>query len=645
MPVLFKDLTDKLLEYKNAGPKIRQAILEAAIKSVEGLPETITTKKQATKAYKTMAYASQIIKYSDNLRKIENQEPFEILFDFAGMGDLFTPGNPKFVEGFAPLAECFEFGTKEKNTLGTLRLLKPHAAISPAMWTLFQEAQREHMKVKADKFKLIELDIFHPPANQLYPLPQFMGAFENKAVDRVCPNSKGEYAVAKNFKGELQSAGGGMVDIDLENSMDVYMRKALEEHLEEEHGELYITAAAQYDALLTSEFFTKLRGCINLESKDTKGNVVPKFAALPRFGELQTAFLDALNAEQKNSDVLARLMDIISAHPIEGTANEQGAQKKLIHELKAMVQVETFKLHPLFAEAFNFIKSNSKMVEIDQVNDLRRGGGEQTAYTFMMRKPIEVFFESKGIKGTQLADDMTGGKYVRQTFLTLLANFEKVRFSHVMTFLASQLDCLENKTLEFKAVWDNNQYAQAKTAICDGGAEKIIKESQSYQIRKVALLDILKNLREEQLFNRKEREAIMCLHNAIAYQGRVGLENTEQLTVAAQNALDLVRNPSVERAEAYAKEAQATLHQSKGSLAMLRISQLMLGLCAIAIALCVAGVVVAAPVCVAVAAVVAVGAYKGSNHFFAKSMRDNLPLAAEKLAEEVADVVIEPFVI
>ena len=137
----------------------------------------------------------------------------------------------------------------------------------------------------------------------------------------------------------------------------------------------------------------------------------------------------------------------------------------------------------------------------------------------------------------------------------------------------------------------------------------------------------------------------MCLHNAIAYQGRVGLENTEQLTVAAQNALDLVRNPSVERAEAYAKEAQATLHQSKGSLAMLRISQLMLGLCAIAIALCVAGVVVAAPVCVAVAAVVAVGAYKGSNHFFAKSMRDNLPLAAEKLAEEVADVVIEPFVI
>ena len=627
MPVLFTDLTDKLLEYKNAGPKARQAILDAAIKSVSSLPATITDAKQAAKAYKTMAYASQIIKYSDNLRKIENQEPFEILFDFAGMGDLFTSGNPKFQEQFAPLAAFFKFGTKEEKNLGTMRLLKPHADIPPAIWKLFQDAQLVLMAPKGDKFKLTELDIFNPPANQLFPLPQFMGALKNKAVDRVCPNANGEFAVAKNFKGELQSAGGGMVEIDLVKSLDSHLHKALDEHLEEEHGELFKSAAAQYDELLESEFLAKITACINLEGKDKDGRPAPKLAELPQFvafkARLDLVIQDALTHvgadEYTNAKVLNRLIDVIDNYPLEGSDNDQAMQKKLIHELKAMVQVETIKLHPLYEQAFKFMKDNAKMVEIDQVNDLRRGGGEQTAYTFLMTKPIEGFFASKGIHGNKLADDMTGGKYVRQTMLTLLSNFDKVRFSHIMTFLASQLDCLLNKTLDFATVWKNDQFNEAKGKIIAVGKEMCNLERASSKARGdelerklVQLQEILKG----STISSKFKPQLEKLHDAILPLSKSGLENTEQLTTIVNKAIDLVTG---EIAPKDYKKAALAIQQGKASKTMLAISAIMLALTAVAIALC-------APVGAVVAATSACG-------FFAYGKQQGASLAANKLAD------------
>lgn len=257
----------------------------------------------------------------------------------------------------------------------------------------------------------------------------------------------------------------------------------------------------------------------------------------------------------------------------------------------------------------------------------------------------------KSVEG--LPQSITTGKEATEARNTMAAASQLIKTSQsvrqnlnqaFMTFHFTVMDDLFKPALstqDLDAGWDNIQHDREKTVICKDGEAEILKELESYAIRRKVLKEICAELRNVSGGNPKKREAIICLHDAILLQDFFGVENTEKLIVAAVKALDLVTNPlEVGRAEDYARDAQATLHQSKGSLAMLRISQLMLGLCAIAIALCVAGVVVAAPVSVAVAAVGAVGAYMGSNHFFAKSKQENLPLAAKELARTVSAEVI-----
>ncbi|MGL5741139.1 MAG: hypothetical protein ACRCXC_00590 [Legionella sp.] len=107
---LFGDIELKLLQYKNESGLGRQAILLDAMATVQKLSGKPTTKNEAKEHYGKFSYTATLINYADVLRRMENQDFFDILFDFYKM-DLDTE-----------LQEWFELGSP-----GQMRLKKPIA--------------------------------------------------------------------------------------------------------------------------------------------------------------------------------------------------------------------------------------------------------------------------------------------------------------------------------------------------------------------------------------------------------------------------------------------------------------------------------------------------------------------------------------
>ncbi|MFI5406583.1 MAG: hypothetical protein ACHQ1D_08735, partial [Nitrososphaerales archaeon] len=246
MPQLFTDLGQKLIQYKNASILDRKKILEAAINTLEALPEKekVTGKDSAKNHFKELSYAATLINYANVLQRMENQDYFDILVDFYKM------------ELSDELKKCFEFG----KAFGQMKLKKPINEFTPEIWSQFREAQKAHLlkTSKTHLFNLDQLDINNPPADQLYPIQiQMGGKLQNEAVDRIHADPQGRIRFASRF-GLYLLPGGGMVEISDTAKIDDHKRKMLEEHLEEEHANLYQKAASLYDGLATKEFYEAL---------------------------------------------------------------------------------------------------------------------------------------------------------------------------------------------------------------------------------------------------------------------------------------------------------------------------------------------------------------------------------------------------
>jgi hypothetical protein len=454
---LFSDIGPTLLQYKDANVLGRQAMLLDAIAISRKSPQNLA---EAKLHLQELSYAATLINYADVLKRMESKDFFDILFDFNAM------------ELSAELQEWFEF----KNP-GKMRLKKEISEYTPAIWEQFRQAQKAHLDKtnKGHLFNLDQLDIAHPPANQLFPIQiQMLGKLHNEAVDRINVNAKGEIRFAKRF-GSYLLPGGGMVEISNSAKVDALMHKMLEEHLEEEHANLYVKAASLYNELPQDRFNQGLADALN--SKQAQASTI------------KDNLLDVLNAEGSNAEHLRRIIELIDGK-LENESNSE--VKKALVELRAIVQVRTFSLTPLFAEAFQHIKANTKLVDIQQYLDTRAAGGSQMSHTFIMTKPLEEWFKSKfdGVD-IEFGDDISGSEIERLTLLQAIAQFRQVKFSHLLIGLAAYKEAFANNTLDLKKVWDDQQYKAACEAI---GSEAIKLLKPALELNELAQTQLVETL-------------------------------------------------------------------------------------------------------------------------------------------------------
>lgn len=462
MVQLYADLGSKLLQYKNANGIVRHAMLLDAMVEIDRLSDKVDNKEDAKKHYKQLAYAATLINYADVLRRMENQEFFDVLFDFYNM------------ELGEELREWFEFGGP-----GQMRLKHPIHFYTPDIWNKFRIAQKAHL-IKCSKehlFDLDQLDILNPPKSQLYPIQiQMLGKLENEAVDRISVDSQGRIRFAKRF-GLYLLPGGGMVEISNSTKIDELKRKMLEEHLEEEHANLYIKAAELYDQLDVGEFNnTLLEVFIGKQAQSLSSDF--------QMWLNQQAVLDAPNSVRLTNIVRAIDGQIAILKAEEPSTTEEQARKqrmlKSFVELRAIVQVQTFALTPLFEEAFRYVKENTKQVDIKQFLDTRALGGSQLSHSFIMTgMPLEDWFKAKfnGAEG-EFGDDIAGSDIERLTLLEALEQFRKIKFSHVLIGLANYEQSLNNETLRVEHAWDVDKFNAARTTMLREAASLLLPQQE-----------------------------------------------------------------------------------------------------------------------------------------------------------------------
>jgi len=456
MPLqLFADLGPILLNYKKSNIFERQTILIKALVSIKELPTEVTNTEEAIAIYTKLSYVATLINYADVLKRMENQDYFDVLVDFYNM---------PMEDEFTQLKSYFEFGKPNQ-----MKLKCPIADITPNVWKLFRTAQQAHLKAhnKSYLFDLNQLDINNPPEDQLYPIQiQMGGKLHNEAVDRICANSEGQYRFAKRH-GFYLLPGGGMVELSDSGKIEALMLKMLEEHLEEEHANLYIKAAPLYDQLDKKEF----------------DNVVTTILSSKTAQSLNQHFYIYLKNEATsvNQNSL-RLKNIINEINLaialalsEGKANEH----KALLQLRAMFQVQTFKKTPLFAKALKHIQQNTKAVDVQQYLDTRVLGGSQMSHSFLMTgKPLEDWFKDQfnGAEG-EFGDDIAGSEIERLTLLQALSKFKTIKFSHVLIVLANQIECLNNATLTLQHTWSNEQYEEARKSL-EAGVKELLQTEE-----------------------------------------------------------------------------------------------------------------------------------------------------------------------
>ncbi len=587
MPIMFHNLREQLIQYKEADGTRRQDIMDAAIREINHLPATVSDNTQAAHIAQIMAYTATLINYGNALHSIEHQDFFDILSDFK-MPAMFDKAE------FAALKDYFEFHPAPPAP--KMRLKKPIDEIPTPIWQLFREAQKAQLVAKgtAHKFNLDELDILNPPKDQLYPLPmQMMGKYENGAVDRTSANSRGEYRFSKR-NGFYLLPGGGMIEIDLTNTLDIKLYKMLDEHLEEEQANLWTTAAEYYNKIDRKLFIEAMETCI--ENTPMLEDIHPN---------LRSDLLNLISERPllSNAAILADVIEKINPMNFAESiaSSDRVTLETRLANLRAAVQVETFKLTDLYKQAFDHIKSNTIVKQIEQFGDTRACGGKQISYSGLMTgQPLEEWFKEKlsGAEG-ELGDDLTGSTIERLTLLQALSKFNTIKFSHLLIVLANQLECYHHKTLDINSSWDKQQYDDARIALMIGASHVAELEKASTTVNNQNDLNTEENAYQSALraltkratacdLNNKMKQHLIKLLAEIRTLKASGDEHTAALTQALTETNALLDGSLAPTAY----EQTAKTMQGYPSQGMRVIGGIMLAISLIAIGIALAGIFV-----------------------------------------------------
>ncbi|STY29928.1 Uncharacterised protein [Legionella wadsworthii] len=453
---LFTDIWPMLIQYKNANARTRTNLVKKEIEHLTNLSGKISLKDHAKHHYKVLAYAATLIAYADVLFRMENQMYFDILFDFYSM------------EMDEKLNDWFEFGT----TPGHMRLKHPLIKYTPEIWEKFRVAQKAHLKKnnKLHLFNLEQLDIYHPPANQLYPIQiQMGGHLYNEAVDRIHVDAHGHIRFA-HLHGFYLLPGGGMLEKPDDANIDDWRCKMLEEHLEEEHANLYLKAAEYYNQISQIDFHKILiKICSSHEAQNLTHELREKLKSIILSSESNSHCLKNMISElDHHIDLVQKSRRNASRVQEEEKQNRAQNFYKSLITLRALVQVQTFKLTPLFSKALNYLKKNTVCVNIQQYLDTRVLGGFQLSHCFILTgQPLEDWFSTQfqGVKG-QFGDDISASAIVRLTLLEALESFKKIKFSHLLNGLAAYDEGINRGVLLIENIWDEAQFIQARQKLC-----------------------------------------------------------------------------------------------------------------------------------------------------------------------------------
>lgn len=442
-------LKQALLDYRFADQITRQALLTKAISTASTAKKPPTTVDEAIAINHELACTATLINYADALRRIENQDYFDILIDFK---------MPKQFESaeFDLLKTYFEFHP----TAPQMKLKQPLHAIPSHIWHLFRAAQKTQLAQdgKSDLFNLDQLNIDNLPPNQLYPLPiQMFGQLKNNAVDRISANPQGQYRFAFRF-GAYLLPGGGMIERNLENTKEIKLSKMLDEHLEEEHANLWDKAGFLFDKIANDTFKSVLE-------KNIHASGITE--------EMKGSLLAFISKEAPNSHIIERCIQSIDEH-LEKITDQKARMP--YQTLRAGLQVDAFKHSFLYQQALEYIKLNTNYVEIEQFGDVRVCGGEQVSHGFIMiGESLETWFEKKFHGAScELGDDLSGGQLKLLSFLEAVREFRSVKFSHLLIVETHQEMALRTGSLVLDTIWNPEEYTKATQAIKNEG-EKVLE--------------------------------------------------------------------------------------------------------------------------------------------------------------------------
>ncbi len=438
-----------------------------------------------------------------------------------------------------------------------ITLKKSHREYGDEIWNDFRAAQKAHL-IATSKIKYTETGEFdeeHSTFNfegDFVPVPaeqclshiraQGLGSYpDNFAVDRTKPDSKGRYPFNYAF-GQYVSPGGGMVAIQKgSQAEDKQLIQMLNEHLEEEHGNLWMKAQHHYSkleynsipSLLVVKVFNKYKESINKASNGDKSFIRQLQGIIEAGGnsrevrarlqdaiglflqnhpnaaaakDLDLALNELLSVKEvllgaevlgkfttsinkalgNNPEFISRLKEIIESgdnttdvvsrliSEIDGFLQHSRLSLdaiKDIRSLRAAIQVETFALTPLYAEAIAFIKKDPKTGEpnfvtedIPQHLDGRVFSGRQSSRTYFLNGDLVEWFQQSGrIPGElEYADDLAGSARKHLTLFELLARSREIKFSHIAIPMVDTEIRMEKGTWDSDEIWIKEQYALAQ---------------------------------------------------------------------------------------------------------------------------------------------------------------------------------------
>lgn len=408
----------ELLNYKKNSVEDRVALLNKRHQILVQLNlKTKATIPIVIELFKEWVLTAMLLTYAKILFAIEHQGYFGILADFYQM-----PLDPI-------LSAYFEFGSPV-----LMRLKKPFEEIPSEIYHSFRASQKHHLIQigKSAWFNLDELDIDHPPLEQLFPVQiQMMGALYNQAVDRVHVSKDGHFNLVQR-QGKIFLPGGGMLERDLHFSKDLILEKILQEYIEEEQANFYRIGRNVIDIIPKSLFQMGLQSYSRWQALVLREDMLP--------GDILSSIIKELDSDLKQCSDFQK-------------------QAQLFH-LRASIQWKVFKMTSCYQKAMKFLHEQPEIFSIPMFLDIRALGGFQISNTLILPDlSLEQWFSKElGVNVQEFGDDLTHARSKPLTFFEVLEQYQDCVCSHLLILLAAIIYDLEHGVRGLDIFWQPTNF-------------------------------------------------------------------------------------------------------------------------------------------------------------------------------------------
>ena len=448
----YHHLYDVLLKYRNANALERQGILCLAIKKLQDLqPNVEEDDNLALQQFTTLAEVATLIRYAQNIQKLETHQWIDILFDFKEMSLDPDPSQGITVD----LREWFEMHPSAPKIKFLKNIEHYSGAKATEVWCSFEAARARHVACHGRpefRSNYVRITDFKLRNDGLFPgVFSWMGHYHNEATDRVFLNSQGKVLNMVTGFGELFLSAGGM-----RNPNDEILRKAIAETIEEHYAQIHL--AVMQDSSGKKYLYNQIPHAQFVETIQT---IFKENEALITDSDLKALFLTCCDTEKPNS-ILEKLVPLIDKIDALCKTSPQTAD---LLSLKAKILFHLFMHTPLYPEIVEYLQTDMNTSRVPQLLDMRAGSGSQIS-TLVLTKPIENFIHSR-IENAEvifrLGDDVAHAIKKPMTLMQALLNCTKMKFSHLLLILEAYKYATERGDLHPGKFWDVRGFGDTRT--------------------------------------------------------------------------------------------------------------------------------------------------------------------------------------